>query len=207
MKTASAPGRVAGASAQAGVTLVELMVALTILGLALAAALPEAANWMRGMAVRNAAESVRAGLEKARLEALRRNTTIGFWLVSDSSASLTNGCSLSAAGPSWVVSAASPDGKCAAEPSRTADPQLVDKWSAAEGSRGVELAGVDGQGGAVASATFDSLGQVLRTGSQLARIDVSHSTAGVRPLRVVIQQGGSVRLCDPNVAADDPRRC
>lgn len=203
----SAISRTRSRAGQGGVTLIELIVALVILGLALAAALPQASDWMRNLAVRNAGESLRAGIERARLEALRRNSPMSFWLVNDSAKTLSSSCVLSSSGPSWVVSVNDPAGKCDVDPSTTTEPLIVDKWSAAEGSAGVTLTGVDGAGGAIDSVTFTSLGQVLATGSQLARIDVNHSTPGVRALRVLIQPGGSVRLCDPNVAADDPRKC
>lgn len=193
--------------AQSGVTLIELLVALTILGVALAAVLPSVSDWLRGLAVRNAGESVRAGVEKARMEALRRNSPMAFWLVNDTSKTLSNGCVSSSSGPSWVVSVNSPEGKCDASPSTTDDPLLADKWSAADGSTGVVVQGVDANGTATDSVTFTSLGQVLAAGSQLARIDITHSTPGVRALRVLVLPGGSVRMCDPNVAADDPRKC
>lgn len=191
----------------AGVTLIELIVGITILGIAMAAMLPEVGAWLRNLAVRNAGESMRAGVERARLEALRRNAPVTFWLVSDSAKVLSNGCSLSTSGPSWVISVSDPGGKCGAEPSMTDDPLLVDKWSAADGANGVQIQGFDAGGGAVSSVTFNSLGQVQGAGAQLERVEVSHSTAGTRNLRVLVQTGGSVRMCDPNVAADDPRRC
>jgi type IV fimbrial biogenesis protein FimT len=193
---------------QLGFTMIELLVAMAILGFAMAAVLPEVGTWMRGLAVRNSAEALRSGIERARMEALRRNTNVSFWLVSDSSKALSNGCVLSSRGPSWVVSGVDPGGKCGAEPSNTVDPLMVDKWSANEGSMsGVLLTSVDRDGSFVGSVTFTSLGQVLSTGAQIARIDIEHSAPGVRALRVQIEPGGSVRMCDPAVGADDPRHC
>jgi type IV fimbrial biogenesis protein FimT len=71
----------------------------------------------------------------------------------------------------------------------------------------VQVAGIDSAGSATSSVTFNSLGQVLSSGSQLAQIDLSHTVTGTRALRVRIEAGGSVRMCDPNVDADDPRKC
>lgn len=193
---------------QRGVTLIELVVVLAIMGFALAAMLPEVGTWMRGLAVRNAAEAMRAGIERARMEALRRNTSMSFWLVSDAEGkSLSNSCTLASTGPSWVVSGLSPEGKCASAPSASDDPMLVESWSAAEGAKGVQVTGQSGAGISTSSVTFNSLGQVLGTGSQLAQIDVSHVVPGTRALRIRIEAGGSVRMCDPNVDADDPRKC
>jgi type IV fimbrial biogenesis protein FimT len=192
---------------QRGLTFIELVVVLAIVGFALAAMAPDVSSWMRNLATRNAGESLRAGLERARMEALRRNANVSFWLVNDSAKTLSSACVLSANGPSWVVSVASPSGKCDASPSTSVDPMLVDRWSAAEGAAGVQVQGQDVTAAATSSVTFNSLGQVLGTGSQLARIDLTHSTPGVRSLRVQIDAGGSIKLCDPNVDVTDPRKC
>ncbi|MCV2356196.1 GspH/FimT family pseudopilin [Paucibacter sp. B2R-40] len=190
-----------------GFSLIELVVVIAILGFAMAAVLPEVGSWMRSLAVRNSAESLRSGIERARMEALRRNTNVSFWLVSESAKTLSNSCVLSNSGPSWVVSGADPAGKCGSEPSRTEDPMLIEKWSAADGSSGAILTSVDSDGTSAGSVTFNSLGQVLSTGTQIARIDVEHSASGVRTLRVEIEPGGAVRVCDPAVDASDPRHC
>ncbi|MEJ6006401.1 GspH/FimT family pseudopilin [Paucibacter sp. AS339] len=192
---------------QRGLSFIELMVALAILGFAMAAMAPDVTVWMRNLAVRNAGEALRAGVERARMEALRRNTNVTFWLVSDSGKVLSNSCALSNTGPSWVVSIASPNGKCAAAPSTTEDPMLIDSWSAADGARGVQVEAMDSNSTATSSVTFNSLGQVLTTGTPLARIAISHSTPGTRSLRVQVDAGGSIRMCDPNVEASDPRKC
>ena len=59
------------------------------------------------------------------------------------------------------------------------------------------------------SVAFDGFGRVT-AGTAIARIDLDHASAGnnFRPLRIVIANGGSVRLCEPRVSdANDPRRC
>lgn len=205
----NAPRRRSGVALlqQQGLTFIELVVVMAILAFTVAAMAPEVGSWMRNLSTRNAGESLRSGLERARMEALRRNTNVSFWLVNDSAKTLSSACILSSNGPSWVVSVSSPSGKCDATPSTTADPMLIDRWSAAEGAIGVQVAGQDLNAAATSSVTFNSLGQVLGTGSQLARIDVSHSTPGVRVLRLQIEAGGSIRLCDPNVDVTDPRKC
>jgi type IV fimbrial biogenesis protein FimT len=83
-----------------GFSLVELIVGMAILGVLLAIAMPAFSNWLRNARVRTAAESVQNGLQLARAEAVRRNTTIRFQLVDTADDS----CALSTAGPNWVVS-------------------------------------------------------------------------------------------------------
>jgi len=65
-----------------GFTLVELVVTMAVLSLLAFAVMPSVADWIRSTRVRNAAEAVQNGLQKARTEALRQNKNVTFWLVS-----------------------------------------------------------------------------------------------------------------------------
>lgn len=191
-----------------GVTLIELMVALCILATTLYAMLPEVTNWVRGTYVRNSAESIKAGIERARMEALRRNMAMSFWLVTDPGGkALTNACQVTSTGNSWVVSGLSPDGKCATAPSTTADPQLVERWSSVDGAGAVSVTATDANGQAASRITFTSLGQVSAAAGSASQIDISHPSGKTRALRITVDAGGSVRTCDPSVGGSDPRRC
>lgn len=193
-----------GRRSQCGLTLVEVVVALAVFAFSLAMLMPNVTSWMRGLGVRSTAESMRAGLELARMEALRRNTSMGFWLVSSGTdAALTNDCEVTSSGTSWVVSGASPADSCMADPSTTVAPRLVDRWSGV--GKGVVVAGVAGDGAATSQVVFNSLGQLAAGG--LRSIDVTHTDSDTRALRIQIEAGGSVRLCDPAVSGSDPRRC
>jgi hypothetical protein len=63
--------------------------------------------------------------------------------------------------------------------------------------------------------TFSSLGQVVANPDASATptmIDIASTAStdpAIRPLRIVINPGGSTRSCDwsPTLAADDPRKC
>jgi type IV fimbrial biogenesis protein FimT len=191
-----------------GVTLIELMVVLSILATALYAMLPEVTSWVRGISVRNSGESLKAGIERARMEALRRNVVMNFWLVAEPGGKgLSNACAVSSTGPSWVVAGLNPDGKCAAAASTTDDPQLVERWASADGSNAVSVNAIDAQGQAADHITFTSLGQVSTAPGSASRIDIKHASGNSRALRITIDAGGAVRMCDPNVDANDPRRC
>ncbi|MEJ5999139.1 GspH/FimT family protein [Paucibacter soli] len=169
--------------------------------------LPEVTNWVRGISVRNSGESIKAGIERARMEALRRNTSMSLWLVTDPTGkNLTNACALDSNGTSWVVSGMDPGGKCAASPSATALPLLVERWASSDGANAVKVSATDANGDAADHVSFTSLGQVSPAPGSATRIDIEHAKGG-RSLRVTIDVGGAVRLCDPGVGADDPRRC
>src|SRR5690606_30371906 len=95
-----------------GISMIEVVVAMAILAILMTAAAPSLGDWMSRTRMRNAAESVHNGLNQARMEAVRRNRAVGFYLVS----SLDDDCQLSRTGPAWVVSATSPAGKCGQSP-------------------------------------------------------------------------------------------
>src|SRR5690606_17080573 len=69
----------------------EEVVAMAILAILMPAAAPSLGDWMSRTRMRNAAESVHNGLNQARMEAVRRNRAVGFYLVS----SLDDDCQLS----------------------------------------------------------------------------------------------------------------
>jgi len=168
--------------------------------------------WLNNTRVRTAGETVLTGLNLARVEAVRRNTTVRFQLVGD----LTSACALSANGTSWVVSLADPAGACDAAPSELNPPQIIQKKSGAEGTRGVVLTA-----SGAATVHFNGLGRVTSPGGVLnmTNIEISNPAAGacqhvdavngtMRCLRIRISSGGEVRMCDPAVVdATDPRIC
>ena len=91
---------------QAGMTLIELMIGIVLLAILLALGAPTFFRWTQNSQIRNAAEAVQNGLTLARAEAVRRNTTVRFQLVTTTTAA----CALSPTGANWVVSLDSPAG-------------------------------------------------------------------------------------------------
>ena len=200
-------------TAQAGVSLIELMIGLTIVAFLLFLGVPQFANFLQNTQIRNAAETTLAGLTLAKAEAVRRNAPVRFQLVSD----LTSGCSIStgalnnSTSLSWVVSLADPTGQCNVAPSDTTAPQIVQKKSAAEGSRNV-LVSTTG----APTLVFNGLGRV--SGAGMTRLDFK-SASGVcvhvddvngtmRCLAITVTSGGSIKMCDPKVGdTADPRYC
>jgi type IV fimbrial biogenesis protein FimT len=191
---------------QAGVTLIELAIGLAIIGVLLAVGLPAWQSFIQNAQVRNGGESVLQGLNLARAEAIRRNTSVRFQLVSD----LTSSCALSSGSLSWVVSMADPTGACDVDPSDTAAPRIIQKQSGTEGTRNVALSATGGS-----TVTFSGLGRATLGITQLdlrsavgtcQHTDPTNGT--IRCLRVLVGSGGQVKLCDPKVADNtDPRFC
>jgi type IV fimbrial biogenesis protein FimT len=196
-----------------GFTLIELAVVMAVVGLMLATAMPSVSDWLRNIRIRNQAESIQNGLQRARTEAVRRNQPVTFWLVSlTNSAVLNNSCSVSATGSSWVVSLDSPVNACGATPSSTTAPRLVAAHNAGDGGGTIAIsASLPATTTAASSVTFDGFGRVLNVASDIQRIEISYpstnTNGGDRPLRVEITPAGQIRMCDPSASSTDARHC
>jgi type IV fimbrial biogenesis protein FimT len=180
-----------------GFTLIEMAVTVSILGLLLAASAPSILEWLRNSRIRNVATSVQGGLQKARMEAIRRNTPVRFSLVSDA-------CALSSSGVAWVVSLNDPSGKCGQAVSETVDPMIIEKSNSGVGSGHVAVAA----GAGTNSVSFNGFGEVVGA-SPITTINLTAASGtGSRALRLTVGIGGSVRMCDPVVTDNtDPRKC
>lgn len=203
---------------QRGFSMVEVAITMTVLALLLAAAVPSVAGWMRNTRVRNAAEALQMGLQRARAEALRRNVNVTFWLVSGSDErTVDNSCALSSASGSWVISLSDPAGHCATSPSPTTAPMIVETHAVGDGGSGVTVLAQSAAAAAAQCVRFNGFGQVVdaavapadncRLPNQIATVDVTHASSGARRLRIMVSTGGGVRMCDRGVAATDPRAC
>jgi type IV fimbrial biogenesis protein FimT len=205
-------------SQQRGFSMIEVAVSMAVMGILMASVAPSVSIWMGNTRIRNTAESIMTGLQKARAEAVRRNQTVRFSMVSLTNPKvLDNTCTLSATGGSWVVSTGSPTNKCATAPSTSDTLMLVDAHPVGDGGDGVSVSAKqsDGTTGAT-SVAFNAFGQVISgtdalTGSNpIASISVVSSTSNseYRQLKLVVSTGGRVVMCDQAVTdATDTRYC
>lgn len=198
-----------------GVTLIELAVALTVLALLMFAVLPSVGVWIRNTQVRNTASSIYSGLQVARNEAIRRNATIRFSLVSlTDTRVMNNTCALSSTGVSWVVSVRDPTSQCQYIPSNVAadanDPMIVDKNAGGQGGRNVVTCANLGDGSAAAdTVVFNGFGRV-ENATPIGIIDITNETLSndYRRFRIEVSPGGALRMCDLAVTATtDARFC
>lgn len=167
-------------SRQRGLTIIELMIGLTITAVILAIGVPSFGVWVQNTRVRNAADAIVNGINLARGEAVRRNTAVMFEVDS---------------GSGWVVSVGG---------------NTIQERPAIDGSTDVNVAPNTG----ATQVTFNGVGAVVANddaSASLTQVDVTSNlvteSQGGRPLRVMVSRAGSIRMCDPNVAADDPRTC
>jgi len=188
-----------------GVTIVELMIGLAIVGVLLMMGVPAFTNFLQNSKLRATAESCLAALQTARTEALTRNGIAEVALTDDEPiAPMVNTLTAATTGKYWVV--------------RFLDP-ATGFYTFIQGS-----SSADGSGQATASSVvvtsthsiipFSGLG--VTTLGTTATIAVTNPAGGacvaasgpMRCLNVVISPTGQVRMCDPAVtAAGDTRRC
>jgi type IV fimbrial biogenesis protein FimT len=171
---------------QSGVTLIELVVTLSVVAILAALAVPSFKTVIFNRKISASAESVLNGLQLARAEAVRRNTPVQFTLNGDST--WTVGCvTATASCPADIQSSTIGDG-ANSEVTVTATPS---------GANTVD---------------FNSFGAIIPALSPLTQLDFDLPAsilpaAETHELRVVINAGGSARLCDPNYASPDARAC
>ena len=191
---------------QRGVTLIELVVVFVVLGLLVVAAGPSIGTWIGNANVRNTAQSIYAGLNRARAEAVRSNRTVRFSLVSTVQTAVP--CVLSASGAFWVVSVNDPTGACDAAPSETTAPLIVDKATSSSGALRVVVAAKDATNTAANTVTFNPFGRVADA-SPITKIEIDNEVLGgdYRRLQILVGSGGVIRLCDVNAGVSDPRKC
>lgn len=189
-------------SRKRGFTLIELMLVIAVMGILLMVGLPQYSIWMQNLRIRGAAESVQNGLQIARATAISRNTQA---MLVFRPASLSY----------FVYTLPNPG----TPPTDWQDPDLdtpllvdiIRRHNQADDAAG---ANVTMTPGAAYMVTFSSLGQVVANPDasfQLTQVDITSAGStdpAIRPLRIVINPGGSTRACDPAVTdAADPRKC
>jgi type IV fimbrial biogenesis protein FimT len=181
------PGRKSGAS---GFSLIELLIGIVILAIALALGMPSYRTWIQNTQIRNAAESIQNGMQRARAEAVTRNTNTAFVL---------------GGGQFWTIS-------------QVSDGSVIEQRPAGEVSANVTLTASPiaiPPALPPTTITFSSLGSVVANAdgtASITQIDIDSSlltAAESRELRLTVGVGGIIRMCDPNpgVATSDPRHC
>lgn len=214
MRAGRSHGRLRRGGTNPGFSLIELMVAVAVMAVLAALALPSFTDWIRNNQVRVAAETLREGLQLARSEAVKRNTRVRLQWVS----SLDNTCALNTSGPYWVVNAGAaitPAGNCGAAVGQSASPFIVQSSPVTASASKVTVSS------SAPVVAFDGSGRLSSTTNPTTSPGTFKVNLGIFPisscvenggnlrcLQVVVTLAGEVRMCDPaQTGLTNPTRC
>lgn len=190
-------------SVQRGFSIIELSVALSVVGVLLALGMPSLSGYVQNARLGSAAKSFYTGVQLARTQAIQRNGPVEFVMTSDAVASgVENSLSVDPLGANWVVRARA---------SASSPYQLIEAKPMLEGGGAAPSITVAASAGLV---TFNSLGgSATGLGETIVLqnppMGLCVPLGSVRCWNVVVSPGGQVRLCNPDPAASagDTRKC
>jgi type IV fimbrial biogenesis protein FimT len=167
---------------QQGFTLIELIVTIVVMMAVSMLAIPAFQTSIGNSQIRTVAESIKNGLQQARVEAIKRNSKIKFTLQTDSA---------------WQFGCETSTANC---------PSVISTKSATEGASSNISITADNY-----TALFTGFGTRDPAQAGMSRVDVTSQAGSVderRALRILLAAGGNARLCDPAVTTvGDARAC
>lgn len=198
----------------AGFTLVEMMVAIVILGILLAVGIPNLTNWIMTNKARSAAEFYLDGMSMARRQAVTHNARSRLVLTPNANGQYDWQIDLCFPAPgaactddtgNWSTATA----PAAGDPEGAAGFKSVFRAANALPPSDVLIPAVTPEG--ASAIYFTEVGWVDPTIADrltLLRLDPAARLAGdVRPAALTVTLAGIASKCDPTVAAPDSRAC
>jgi type IV fimbrial biogenesis protein FimT len=195
-----------------GFSLIELVIAISLIAILTLLGLPAFGTFLDNQKIRAAVETTFAGLQQARVEAVKRNMPVEFVMFDDAidlnDFTFINSVTAKAGGANWAIRV----------PIAVNQYELVTTRSGAESSGSGSASIVVVTGGAPA-VTFNGFGATNgmfgTTTFQFSRVnsanpDFACAPGGpIRCLNIAVTTGGQVKVCDPAVApgTGDTRAC
>lgn len=205
-----------------GMSLIEIVIALAVMGILFAASAPSFSEWIQNTRIRTAAESIQNGLSLAKSEAVHRNATAQFvscgsgtWdIVVASATANTVVCNTGAASAGWERVQISSN---QSESSNA----LIDTTQStiAFNGMGRQVATTDLVNAATTpnppvaatinvSAILAGAACTCPAGNCGYPAGITNSSTGkLRCLRISVSAGGLMRMCDPALPAGTPQGC
>jgi type IV fimbrial biogenesis protein FimT len=180
-----------------GFTLIELIVVITLLGILTALSLPSFTAWIRNGQVRTVAEALQTGIRTAEAEAVRRNRLVTLTFSNSSPALNVAGV---VNGRNWSLQTVAGFGDTVAE--------YITGGLLTDVANGVTITSTPGY----SVICFNSNGRLVTNAgagctAAAMTFDIAQFNAD-RNLRVLVQVGGQIRMCDPKrTLASSPDGC
>lgn len=184
-------------SPSTGFTIIELVMTLAVLGILAMLAVPAMQTWIANSKVRTVADSLQNDLRLAQNEAVKRSRQVAFVLTANTPATTATP---SSGGNNWYTDVL---------PITSGTETITNVRTSTIGSQYNATVSAKNTGTAISMLCFNSEGRLtantstglganctVPNGTALITFDISLPAAD-RPLRVEVQQGGRVRLCDP----------
>ncbi|GGA38333.1 GspH/FimT family pseudopilin [Dyella nitratireducens] len=193
------------AAGQRGVSLIEMMVAVTILAILVLLGIPSYQQWTMNTRIRTVTESIQNGLRLARNEASQQGRYVRFqlnsatsWQVCQLPASTVSALAATdcSTATNTIQSWNSPSANTVQVGTTTATSKVAASTSTSSAYSSIV------SGGVPAGVTFDALGRPTAYGStSVLRIDATAAATSLqsssRRLVTTISPGGMVNMCDP----------
>ena len=176
------------------------MIVLSVLSILFAVGMPAFGRLLHDIEIRGSAEGLRAGLQKARAEAVTRNALVRI--------SFTN----ASGRPAWTLGCVRSSLRCPEMISSYrahADTQI--RWGAARSNDQIALSTALTPGNRLPSGvTFNALGAApgVENNADASRIDITHAiNEEAKRLVLMITAAGAIRLCNPSADSGSVLRC
>ncbi len=173
---------------------------LSALSILFAVGMPAFGRLLHDIEIRGSAEGLRAGLQKARAEAVTRNALVRI--------SFTN----VSGRPAWTLGCVRSNLRCPSTiSSYSANADTLIRWGAARSNDQIALSTALAPGNRMPSGvTFNALGTApgVESNADASRIDVTHAiNEEAKRLVLMITAAGAIRLCDPSADSGSVLRC
>lgn len=214
-------------AAERGVSLIELVIGMAILGLFVTQAVPSFNAFMINQRIRSAAEAMASMLQRARVEAIQRNQDVEFItfdrLINATDNTYAQAITAVAGGDHWALRTKDSDGNYFAIASRSSaesSPESAANRASSTINNVRRSSTLIRATSTVSTVTFNALGAASNIGATASfdfirynpnnelPYQCAQDSGPIRCLRVTVSSAGQVRLCDPAVAASaDTRKC
>jgi type IV fimbrial biogenesis protein FimT len=165
-------------SCEKGFTLVELLITVAVFAVLTMLALPSFSQWITNTKIRSTTESVLAGFQLARAEAVRLNRGVRVTLNTDTS---------------WTVA-------------EVLSGNVIQTRPATEGTGNTTMAVTPGTATTVDFNGLGRVTNLTPI-TQIDLDSTAIPAAETKELRITINTGGAARACDPSHPSSDPRGC